>query len=174
MVRIGCLAQLVNVIAPIMTEPGGGAWRQASSTRSLSLPGTGGGMVLQLPLQSPAYETGAFGDVPVLDAVAVASDEGGVTLFAVNRDQATPVALEVDVRSLPSLSAASHVAKLDGGRLQAVLPSLSWNMIRLCWQRPSRAGGACRFNRCRRRLGAGTQEGWPKSRCPAATPPGLC
>jgi alpha-N-arabinofuranosidase len=114
-------------------------------------------MVLQLPLQSPVYETGAFGDVPVLDAVAVASDEGGVTLFAVNRDQTTPVVLDVDVRSLPSLSAASHVAisdddpdavntlsspdrvvpktlddpKLDGGRLQAVLPPLSWNMIRL-------------------------------------------
>ena len=29
-VKIGCLAQLVNVIAPIMTEPGGPAWRQAS------------------------------------------------------------------------------------------------------------------------------------------------
>ena len=70
-------------------------------------------MVLQLPLQSPAYETAAFGDVPVLDAVAVASDEGGVTLFAVNRDQATPVVLDVDVRSLPSLSAASHVAISD-------------------------------------------------------------
>jgi alpha-N-arabinofuranosidase len=123
----------------------------------------GRGMVLQLLLRSPAGETGAFGDVPV-DAVAVASDEGGVTLFAVNRDQATPVALDVDVRSLPSLSAASHVAisgedpdavntlsspdrmvlktpgdlELDGGRLQAVLPPLSWNMIRLCCQRPSR------------------------------------
>jgi alpha-N-arabinofuranosidase len=62
--------------------------------------------------------------------------------------------------SLPSLSAASQVAisdddpdavntlsspdrvvpktlddpELDGGRLQAVLPPLSWNMIRLCWQ----------------------------------------
>jgi hypothetical protein len=24
--------------------------------------------------------------------------------------------------------------ELDGGRLQAVLPPLSWNMIRLCWQ----------------------------------------
>ena len=70
----------------------------------------------------------------------------------------------VGVRSLPSLPAASHVAisdddpgavntlslpdrvvpktlddpKLDGGRLQAVLPPLSWNMIRLSWQRPSR------------------------------------
>ena len=41
-------------------------------------------MVLQLPPRSPVYEAGALGDVPVLDAVAVASDEGGVTLFAVN------------------------------------------------------------------------------------------
>ena len=98
----------------------------------------------------------AAGQLP-LDAVAVASGEGGVTLFAVNRDQATPVALEVDVRSLPSVSAVSPVAisdgdpdavttlsspdrvvpktlddpKLVGGRLQAVLPALSWNMIRL-------------------------------------------
>jgi alpha-L-arabinofuranosidase len=78
-------------------------------------------------------------------------------LFAVNRDPTTPVALDVDVRSLRSLSAASHAAildddpdavntlssadrvvpktlddpKLDGGRLQAVLPPLYWNMIRL-------------------------------------------
>jgi alpha-L-arabinofuranosidase len=135
----------------------------------------------------------------VLDAVAVASDEGGVTLFAVHRDQATPVALDVDVRSLPSLSAASQVAISGDGPdavntlsspdrvarrrpatrnstpvLQAVLLPLSWNRIRMSWQRPSRAGGACRFNQCRRRLGAGTHEGWPKSGCLAATPPGLC
>jgi alpha-L-arabinofuranosidase len=114
-------------------------------------------MVVQLPLQSPVYETGAFGDVPVLDAVAVAPDEGGVTLLAVNRDQTTLVVLDVDVRSLPSLSAASQVAMSDddpdavntlsspdrvvpktldhpkpgGGRPQPVLPPLSWKMIRL-------------------------------------------
>src|SRR5690606_34416682 len=29
-VRVACLAQLVNVIAPIMTEPGGPAWRQTT------------------------------------------------------------------------------------------------------------------------------------------------
>ena len=28
-VGVACLAQLVNVIAPIMTEPGGPAWRQS-------------------------------------------------------------------------------------------------------------------------------------------------
>ena len=64
-----------------------------------------------MALQPPAYETGAFGDLPVLDAVAVALDEGGVTLFAVNRDQTTPVVPDVVPRSLPSVSAASHVAR---------------------------------------------------------------
>ena len=29
-VKIACLAQTVNAIAPIMTRKGGGAWRQAS------------------------------------------------------------------------------------------------------------------------------------------------
>ncbi len=160
MVRIGCLAQLASVIAPIMTGPGGGAWRQARYHPFALTSRYGRGMVLRLPLRSPACETGAFGDVPVLDAVAVASDEGGVTLFAVNRDQATLVVVDVDVRSVPPLSAASHVAiwdddpdavntlsspdrvvpktpgdpKLGGGRLQAVLPPLSWDRIRLSWQ----------------------------------------
>ena len=96
-----------------MTEAGGGAWRQASYHPFALTSRYGRGMVLHLPPRSPVHETGAFGDVPVLDAVAVASDEGGVTLFAVNRDQATPVALEVDARSLPSLSATSHVAISD-------------------------------------------------------------
>jgi alpha-L-arabinofuranosidase len=77
-------------------------------------------MVLLLPLRSPACETGAFGDVPVLDAVAVALDEGGVPLFAVHRDQATLVVLDVGVRSLPSLSAASQVA-ISGDGPDAVI-----------------------------------------------------
>jgi alpha-L-arabinofuranosidase len=71
MVRVRCLAQLVNVAAAIMTEPGGGAWRQASCHRSAFTSRYGRGMVLRLPLRSPACETGAFGDVPVLGAVAV-------------------------------------------------------------------------------------------------------
>ncbi len=156
-VRIGCLAQLVNVIAPIMTAPGGGAWRQASYHPFALTSRYGRGTVLQLGLQSPVHSTAGFGDVPVLDAVAVAGDDGKMTVFAVNRDLTTPLALDVNVRSLPSLTSATHVAiadddpdaintlstpdrviprtlddpKLDGGRLQAVLPPLSWNMLRL-------------------------------------------
>jgi alpha-N-arabinofuranosidase len=52
MVRIRCLAQLVSVTAPIMTEPGGGGWRQASYHPFALTSRYGRGMVLQLPLQS--------------------------------------------------------------------------------------------------------------------------
>jgi alpha-N-arabinofuranosidase len=155
-VKIGCQAQLVNVIATIMTEPGGAAWRQASFHPYALTARHGRGTVLQPAITAPMHETARHGEVPLLDAVAVRS-EAGVALFAVNRSQTEPMSLEVDLRALPSLSAASHTAladddpeavntaaqpdrvtprrlddpKLDGGRLQAVLPPLSWNMIRL-------------------------------------------
>jgi alpha-L-arabinofuranosidase len=57
MVRIRCLAQLVNVTASIMTEPGGGAWRQASYHPFALTSRYGRGMVLQLLLRSAACET---------------------------------------------------------------------------------------------------------------------
>ena len=59
MVRIRCLAQLVNVIAPIMTEAGGGAWRQASYHPFGLTSRYGRGMVLRCP--APAEAAGEFG-----------------------------------------------------------------------------------------------------------------
>jgi alpha-N-arabinofuranosidase len=112
--------------------------------------------VLQPAITAPTHETARHGEVPLLDAVAVHA-EPGVVLFAVNRSQTEPMSLEVDLRALPGLSAATHTViadddpdavntaqqpdrvtprdlaepKVDGGRLQVVLPALSWNMIRL-------------------------------------------
>ena len=42
-VRIGCLAQLVNVIPPMRTLDGGPAWRQRASTRSCTPRASGAG-----------------------------------------------------------------------------------------------------------------------------------
>ena len=86
-VKIGCLAQLVNVIAPIMTEPGGPAWRQTSFHPFALTSRHGRGTVLRVEPESPRHETTDHGEVPLLDAVAVQQDEGGVVLFAVNRSQ---------------------------------------------------------------------------------------
>src|SRR4029077_15483522 len=65
-VTAACLAQLVNVIAPIMTEPGGPAWRQTTFYPFADASRYSRGQVLQVQLQSPTYDTAKHGTVPVL------------------------------------------------------------------------------------------------------------
>jgi alpha-N-arabinofuranosidase len=156
-VKIGCQAQLVNVIAPIMTAAGGPAWQQTIYHPYALTSRYGRGTVLRVEAQSPTHETSAHGEVPLLDAVAVIRDDEGLVLFAVNRDQHEEMAVDIDLRSLPHLVAGEHVAiadadpdavndeqnprrvtprrlrdpNADGGRLQVLLPPLSWNMIHL-------------------------------------------
>jgi alpha-N-arabinofuranosidase len=103
-VAVACQAQLVNVIAPIMTEPGGRAWRQTIFHPFALTARMARGTVLRLELDSPTYPTERFGDVPVLDAVATHDpDTGEAVVFAVNRDQAQPLDLRVDVAALGDL-----------------------------------------------------------------------
>jgi alpha-N-arabinofuranosidase len=157
-VKIACLAQLVNVIAPIRSEPDGVAWRQTTFHPFALTSRHGRGTVLRVEPTGPTYETSWMGEVPVVSATAVRDAEtGAVTLFAVNRSQDEPVALDVDVRALPDLAVGSHVALFDedpeatntadrpdrvtptrladvkaaDGTVTAVLPALSWNMVRL-------------------------------------------
>jgi alpha-L-arabinofuranosidase len=157
-VKIGCLAQLVNVIAPIRSEPGGPAWRQASFHPFALTSRHGRGTVLRAEATGPVHETRTHGEVPVLDVTAVRDEESGtVTLFAVNRDQREELTLDVDLRACPGLATGEHVAihdadpdavntadqpnrvaprrlddvKVVDGHVTAVLPALSWSMIRL-------------------------------------------
>jgi alpha-N-arabinofuranosidase len=94
-VKIACLAQLVNVIAPIMTN-NKGLYRQTiyyPYSWGLQM---AGGDVLTVLTDSPVYEVKGIGTVPYLDAVATFSKEGGnVTLFVLNRDLST--AHEIDL-----------------------------------------------------------------------------
>jgi len=197
-VRRRCLAQLVNVIAPIMTQPVAARGGRPVTTRSLSLPGTGGAWccscrcsrlstkrkrsaMCRCWTRSPSRPTRA-GDVvrgqPGPDDAGGAGCGSAVAAVFVRRLPRGPIS-GGDPDAVSTLSSPDRVVakmlddpNLDGGRLQAVLPPLSWNMIRLRSQRPARR--CMSFNQCRRRLRAGTYERWPKSRCPAATPPGLC
>ena len=50
-----CLAQLVNVIAPIMTETGGPAWRQTIFWPFQHFSRMGRGRVLRAAVDSPTY-----------------------------------------------------------------------------------------------------------------------
>jgi alpha-N-arabinofuranosidase len=156
-VKIGCQAQLVNVIAPIMTSPGGAAWKQTTYHPFALTSKYGRGTVLRVEPASPTYETKWLGEVPLLDAVAVRGDDGTVSLFAVNRSQTAPLAVEVDLRAWPGYRVESHLAladddpdavntaaapdrvvprslevpAVDGGRVTVELPPLSWNLVRL-------------------------------------------
>ncbi|PJM78277.1 arabinosylfuranosidase ArfA [Bifidobacterium scaligerum] len=95
-VRSASLAQLVNVIAPIMTEPSGPAWRQTTfypfaETARLAK----GGTVLDPILQCDTYSTQRYGEVPLVDSVAIRRADGSVAVFAVNRSQEQAIDLTV-------------------------------------------------------------------------------
>ncbi|WP_460072635.1 arabinosylfuranosidase ArfA [Streptomyces sp. YKOK-I1] len=157
-VTAASLAQLVNVIAPIMTEPGGPAWRQTTFFPFAQASRYGRGRVLRVEVDSPTYTTSRFGEVPLLHATAVIDDEtGDVTVFAVNRDRTGALPLEIDLRGVGAVALAEHLVLADadpeatntadrpdrvtphtatgttvtGGVLRAALEPLSWNMIRL-------------------------------------------
>ncbi|MEU2283681.1 alpha-N-arabinofuranosidase [Streptomyces sp. NPDC013178] len=157
-VTAASLAQLVNVIAPIMTEPGGPAWRQTTFFPFAQASAYGRGRVLRVEVDSPTYTTAKFGEVPLLHATAVTDDEtGAVTVFAVNRGQSTALPLEIDLRGVGAHTVAEHLVLADAdpdarntlddqdrvtphpatgttvidGVLRAELEPMSWNMIRL-------------------------------------------
>jgi alpha-L-arabinofuranosidase len=158
-VTAACQAQLVNVIAPIRTEPGGPAWRQTIFHPFATTARLATGTVLRVEPVGPTYETARYGDVPVVDAVATHDpDTGDVSIFALNRHESEVVELSVDLRAFNAelalveawtvtdddLEATNTAAapdrvtpqsltevKIDGGRLTVPLPRVSWTAIRL-------------------------------------------
>jgi alpha-N-arabinofuranosidase len=158
-VTAACQAQLVNVIAPIRTEPGGPAWRQTIFHPFALTARLARGAVLRVEPKSPTYDTARYGPVPVLDAVATHDAQAGeVTVFAVNRHLTEAVELAVEVDGFgPDLRVAESwtltdddlyaantadepdrivpqpaksVAAADG-TLRATLPPASWTAVRL-------------------------------------------
>lgn len=157
-VKIACLAQLVNVIAPIMTRTGGGVWRQTTFWPFAQVSALGRGVVLRQVTTSPTYDVkGKRSDVPFLASACVLNPATGeVTVFALNRSPSQPLTLAVDLRDFPPLTArdwsvlkhenlkvtnseAHQPVRPEGvrgalvaeNRLTAALPPLSWNVIRL-------------------------------------------
>ncbi len=85
-VGVGCLAQLVNVIAPIMTEPGGPAWRQSTFYPIAETIRRAAGHSLVVHGEAGELATARYGDVPVLAAAATHDpDSGAVSVFLTNR-----------------------------------------------------------------------------------------
>ncbi|MDH2444060.1 alpha-N-arabinofuranosidase [Amnibacterium sp. CER49] len=119
-VRSACLAQLVNVIAPIMTEPGGAAWKQTTFFPFALTSRLAQGEVLKPALEVPTYSTALYGDVPLVDAVATRDPEtGAAAVFLVNRSTEEPVTVSIDVERLGALRIAETHTLADADPLAA-------------------------------------------------------
>ena len=109
--RSASRAQLVNVIAPIMAEEHGPAWRQTTFYPFAEAALHARGQAYAPAISSPTIHTEAYGDVPAIDAV-VTWDEQARTglLLAVNRDANTPHTLTIDLSGLPGLPGLGTLA----------------------------------------------------------------
>ncbi|MBB4141145.1 alpha-N-arabinofuranosidase [Microbacterium invictum] len=150
------LAQLVNVIAPIMTEPGGDAWRQTTFFPFSVTSRLARGTVLRPRIDVGTYATAVYGDAPLVDAVVTADDEGGA-VFLVNRSRTESIEVSIDVTALGAGAIAEATtlwdedvyarntledqervglkplegASLADGVLTVTLPPVSWSAIAL-------------------------------------------
>ena len=153
-VAIACLAQLVNVIAPIRAEPLVPAWRQTIFHPFALTARHARGQVLRVDPVTPTLDSPTLGDVRAIDVVATLDDEAGeVAVFAVNRSDTEPA--NVNFRTAEPYGVVDHrviiggpstnpdvvvggIRPVNGGRFSAVqLPPASWTMLRLRRADPS-------------------------------------
>ncbi len=76
-VKIACLAQLVNVIAPIMTETGGRIWAQTIFYPFMHTSQRGRGTAFEVSCGCGTYSAGGKKDIPFINTAAVISEDGG-------------------------------------------------------------------------------------------------
>jgi alpha-N-arabinofuranosidase len=95
-IKIACLAQLVNVIAPIVTNEKGLLRQTIYYPYSWALRWARG-TVLNVLVDSPTYDVSEMGQVPYLDVAGTLSPEDGkVSLFILNRDLAKGHTVEIN------------------------------------------------------------------------------
>ncbi len=152
------LAQLVNVIAPIMTEPGGPAWKQTTFFPFALTSKLAKGVALDVRLEADTYSTEAYGTVPLIDAVATYDADSATTaVFLVNRSRTEEATVTIDLTALDgvivveaqTLSDADVYAKntledqdrvglqpnksavVRNGVVEITLPPVSWTALNL-------------------------------------------
>ncbi len=85
-IKIACLAQLVNVIAPLVTNATGLLRQTIFYPYSWALQFAHGN-VLNALVESPTYEVSAMGQVPYVDlATTIDPKDGAISMFILNRD----------------------------------------------------------------------------------------
>lgn len=155
-VKIACLAQLVNVIAPIMTSDTG-AWMQTIFHPFALISNYARGIVLNTVVSAPFYES-KHGDASYLESVCIMNEEEeSLTIFLLNKDLAESMEITCDLRQFKDYTVKEHILlthadlkavntqsqpenvvpvrneneKIDNGILHAVLQDKSFHVIKL-------------------------------------------
>lgn len=156
-VKIACMAQLVNVIAPIMTDADQGAWAQTIYHPLLHASLYGRGEAITAQVGSPTYDCKGMDQVPYLDSVAVRNlEKGELSLFILNRSINEDLNVSFDLRSMGIEQGIEHIMMegfnlkatnswqnqdavsprtqslnlADTGRFDLVIKHASWNVLR--------------------------------------------
>ena len=155
-VTAASLAQLVNVIAPIMTEPAGDAWRQTIFYPFAQASKHAQGDVLRLNKTSETYETKVYGEVDLVDGVATHDTATRTTsVFLVNRNSTGESTVVIDAGDLAKSANFSFTTLADsdvyaqntlndqnrvvpvqndkivveGSEIRVTLPAVSWSVL---------------------------------------------
>lgn len=157
-VKMACLAQLVNVIAPIMTEKGGRALRQTTFYPFRDVSNLARGKALKLLTHCEKFESERYGIADTVQTAASYDEANGeIILFVVNADQAEAQEITIDLRSFGKVEmigrtvlhhddiyakntfddpfkvvpAEAEIIKPAGDDpIEVVVPAMSWNVMR--------------------------------------------
>lgn len=160
-VKIANQAQLVNVIAPILAEENGPAWRQSIFYPFARMAELAKGQILRTHVDSDKVQTAKFGDADLVDVSVTWDEESGrMALFFANRGLEEAADVEVALRGFEAgrvvraevlqtpegkdrytkntLAQQDQVGMttLDGVKaardeLKLTLPALSWAVVEL-------------------------------------------
>ena len=109
-VKMACMAQLVNVIAPIMTENGGAAWAQTIYWPFFYASRYGRGDTLRTVSQCDSYTTQSGMTVPYLETSVICNEEKReVVVFAVNRSLDEELELQLELEGFENVTLQQHV-----------------------------------------------------------------
>lgn len=155
-VKMACIAQLVNVIAPIRAESDQTAWRQTTFFPFAYTSRFGRGKTLITRIDAPAIKSARFGEVDAIDAITTYDEKNKkVAIFVVNRSLTETIDTEILLsgfknlkvvdqvtmessewmatnnasnpsRVVPSLA---HTASVNGNSIEVKLAPVSWQVI---------------------------------------------
>lgn len=154
-VKIACMAQLVNVIAPIITEKDGKAWTQTIYYPFMLSSINGRGTALKVIKECGSYESQDGYTIPFIECSVIDNKEKQeIVIFAINRSLDEEMELTLNLEGYENAKFISHteiynddLKAVNSAKTQKVfaaeceipvnktvtLKKHSWNMIKLAY-----------------------------------------